>query len=781
MTTRNCACGRFDLSRCVHDSATCNGSAWPRRCARTEVGTNGPQPRLQRLRTTRRAATPSRLVLCTLLPAACVNIAAAQDVFAPPDVPIRYAAVQTEEPITIDGNLDESVWQRADPITEFVQKDPDQGRRISYATTVRVAYDDTALYVAAICHQPRDAARVQNLKRDFSYDENDLFGIAIDGFMDKRNAVVFQTTPYGSQRDMEVIDSSEFNPNWDARWSVKTRIEDDYWVAEMAIPWRNLRYPPGANQLGVIFARNIRSLNEKTSAPAVPRVFTIYRMAYEGVLEGIRTPPPTMNLQVNPYALVQRLDNADDSSTDVETGGELKWAVSQSTVLDLTVNTDFAQADVDRQVVNLDRFSVFFPERRQFFLENANVFNASVTNWIRPFFSRRIGLDGDGNPLPLDGGLRLTSRSSAQELGILAMHQPAQGRSPDSTFGVARYSRNVAGQSRLGGMVTWRHDGDLTADGVALDANENITVTIDGLWRPQQSYGVQAMVSTSHDDVSGDGIGAQVWAFYENNLVYLGLLEYFNRDYNPGIGLEILDTNYMMHSPAVSFDIRSQRLPGFIRSFNPGAEAYVFQDSDDGDLLFAYAPIRPFRVHFQNGAQIGVFVEPNWQRLEDPFFPVGIEIAAGDYDYTRYRVEIESDQSAAIAGSVEVETGDYFDGKLTTYELAARYAPSPFFEATVDVELNQISDLGVLKSDVDTELYGVNLRMALSPQLQFSTFYQRNTANDTSTWNARLAWEYRPLSYLYVVYNRNEAERLDRAFRETGEQIIAKFTYLFEA
>ncbi len=720
-------------------------------------------------------------MLCILLPATATSVAEAQDAFDPPFDPARYRATRTETPIVIDARLDESVWQRAEAISEFIQKDPAQGEAISYRTVVRIAYDEEALYVAAICDQPRDAARVQNLRRDFSYSENDLFGIAIDGFMDQRNAVVFQTTPYGSQRELEVIDSTEYNPDWDARWSVKARIEDDHWVAEMAIPWRNLRYPAGTEQLGVIFARNIRSLNERASAPAVPRVFTVYRMAYEGILEGIETPPPSTNLQFNPYALAQQTEETgSDGETDFEFGGEMKWAISQSTVLDLTLNTDFAQADVDRQVVNLDRFSVFFPERRQFFLENANVFNASVTNWIRPFFSRRIGLDTAGNPIPLDGGARLTHRSSAQELGLLAMHQPAQGPNPDSSFLVGRYSRNVAGQSRLGGMVTWRRDGALDGDGLMLAENENTTFTIDGLWRPEQTYGVQAMASVSRDDATGDGVGAQLWAFYENNFVYVGLLEYFNKDYNPGIGLEILDTNYVMHSPAVSFDFRSDWLPGPVRSFNPGVEAYVFQDSDDGDLLFGYAPIRPFRIYFQNGAQIGTFIEPNWQRLDEPFSPVGIEIAPGDYDYTRYRVEVESDQSASLAGGIEVESGDYFDGELTTYEASFRYAPSPYLEVSADYVLNQIRGLGVAQEDVDTELLGLNLRLALSPQLQFNTFYQRNTANDTSNWNARLAWEYRPLSFLYVVYNRNEDEGIDRDFRNVGEQIIAKFTYLFE-
>ncbi len=681
--------------------------------------------------------------------------------------------------MSIDGALDESVWRRARPITEFLQKDPDQGAPASYRTEVRVAYDASALYVAAICYQPRELLRVQNLNRDFDFGENDLFGLAIDGFLDQRNAVVFQTSPFGSQRDLEVIDSNEFNSDWNARWDVRTRIHEDHWVAEMAIPWRNLRYPDGADRLGIIFARNIRHRNERTSAPAVPRAFTIYRMAYEGELIGLSTPRPEANIQINPYALVDQSDSAGTSNSDLEGGGELKWAVSQDTVLDVTVNTDFAQAEVDRQVVNLERFSVFFPERRQFFLENANLFNPSVTNWIRPFFSRRIGLDSAGQPIPLDGGLRLTRRSSAQELGVLAMSQQASGDNPAAVFGVARYSRNVSGQSRFGGMLTWRRDESLVTDAGLLPSNDNYTYTLDGLWRPNQTIGVHAMVSASNDDVAGDGFGSQLWAYFENNWLYVGLLEYFNKDYEPGVGLEILDTNYVMHSPAVSFDLRSERLPAQIRSFNPGIEAYIFQSSDDGDLLFAYAPIRPFRIYFQNAAQIGLFVEPNWQRLDEPFLPAGIEIAPGDYDYTRYRIELSSDQSASLSGGLNVETGDYFDGELTTYTLSARYAPLPHVELSADYEINEIQSLGILQEDETTRLLGMSLRLALNPRLQFSAFYQQNSVDDRSNWNVRLAWEYRPLSYLYLVYNRNE---IDGMLPPQGlsEQLIAKFTYLFE-
>jgi hypothetical protein len=705
----------------------------------------------------------------------------AQEVFDPPFDPPTFHATHASGSIVIDGVLSEGTWQSAPAITEFVQKEPVQQADPSYATEVRLAYDENALYIAAICFQPRSATRVQNLRRDFSFEENDLFGIAIDGFLDQRSAVVFQTTPYGNQRDLEIIDVSDSNLNWDARWSVRTRIYEDRWVAEIAIPWRILRYPDGADRMGVIFARNIRSLNEEASFPAVPRAFSIHRMAYAGELQGFETPAPRPNLQVNPYALSERRSEtgAADQSNN-EAGGELKWAISPSTVLDLTVNTDFAQADVDRQVINLNRFSVFFPERRQFFLENATIFTASVTEWIRPFFSRRIGLDDFGSPIPLDGGLRLTSRSSTQQLGLLAMRQPAMGSNPASNFGVARYSRNIAGQSRLGGMLTYRQDDAFSVGNTVQNENRNTTFTIDGLWQPAQSFGIQGMVSTSADTASGDGLGAQLWAFYNSNRISLSTLNYYSKDYNPGMGLELLDTNYVMNSLISNFDLRLEALPNNIRSFNPGASAFVFRSSDDGDLLFAYAPIRPFRLRFQSGAQVDFTVEPNWQRLEEPFSPAGIEIGPDDYEYTRYRVSAGTDQSATFAMNASIETGDYFDGKLTSYSMSGKFVPMPQIELSADAQVIEIESLGIAAEDKTTRLYRVNARFAMNPQLQVTGFYQWDDLARRSAWNFRLSWEYRPLSYLYVVYNKNERDGLAQSDRFSQDQIVVKATYLFQ-
>ena len=725
--------------------------------------------------------TRSAVYLSTLL--AAVRAAPAAEVFDPPTEAPSYEVSRAETPPTIDGRLDEALWQRIVPITGLVQREPNQGESASFRTEIRIAFDSHALYIGARCEQPRETLRIQNLRRDFESGQSDSLGFAIDGFLDQRNAVVFELTPGGNQRDLEVLDGSTENVDWNVRWRGRTSIDENGWQAELAIPWRNLRYRPGTEELGLVITRNIRHRNEMLSNPPVPRAVSAYRMAYAARLTGLAVPASGRNLALNPYLLYSREDEAGaPPNDDVEAGGELKWAISPGTVLDLTVNTDFAQAEVDRQVVNLDRFSVFFPERRQFFLENANLFNASVTRWIQPFFSRRIGLDGNGRPIPITGGLRLTSRTERRELAALAMHQEELGNSPAATFAVARYALNLGEQSRIGGMVTHRSDERL-GGAAGRPANANTTVTLDGTWRPNQTFGVKSMVSYSHDEALGEGWGGQLWMFYENSFMYAGLLEYYNRDYEPGVGLEILDTNYMMHSPALSFDLRPERLPDVVRSFDPGFSAFIFRSSDNGDLLFGYAPIRPLSFQFQNGGQVRLIVEPNRQRLDTPFFPAGVEVAPGRYDYLRYRVSGSSDPSARLSFSSSVETGEYFDGDLTTWDLSLRYAPKPSFEITAAGEVNQIRGLGTEEIDRDARLYDLDLTYAWSPRLQLSAFGQYNSLSERTRWNARFAWELRPLSYLYLVYTGDRPDDgidPNGRFNPGGEQVILKLSYLLD-
>lgn len=711
---------------------------------------------------------------------------ALQETFDPPKEPLIIAANRATGVIRLDGVPDESAWLAAQPYDGFIQYEPDQGSAPTRYTEVRVLYDEKNLYISAfnaMLHGKRDI-RVQNLQRDFDYDQNDLFGVAIDGFLDKRNAMVFQCNPYGAQRELLALDGTNFNREWDGLWRVRTHLTDSGWFAEMALPWKTLRYPNDCRELGIIFIRNIRKNNENLTLPAQPRAYAPYRMAYAARLQNIEPPPPSFNLLFNPYALVDVQDRklVDQSSAEssVKAGGELKWAASPTTVLDLTYNTDFAQVDVDRQVVNLTRFSVFFPERRQFFLEAAEVYTNRAWSTLQPFFSRRIGLDENGNPIPIEAGARLTHRSSKHTVGALAIRQQADEKNTPVNFMVARYTRNFSTQSRVGGMLTHRVDeADSSGQGI-----HNTTVTADGFFRPSQKIDVYWILSGSQSNgrISDRGFSGALWASLNTNTIYFGHIQaIISEGYNPRSGF-VDDTNYMVTSPAVTWKWRPEWRPSFARQFNPGIVLYLYNRHSDMAFREAFISVQPIGIDFQNGGQLFYRIIPNWQNLFETFYPLGIAISPGQYEYLRHRLAYSTDFSRKVAGEFAYATGGYFNGQLNTFTVNGRVAPHPRLACTVSYEYNEINKLGVNAVNRDTHLAGVTMRLALNPRVQLISFYQYNTAASRSTLNARFVWEYQPLSFVYLVVNDNrfdvlnpETNVLERAHNQQG---ILKITWL---
>ena len=708
------------------------------------------------------------------------------DIFPPPEVPLKIQAIRTSEPIKIDGVLNEASWGNAIPVTDFIQKDPIQGAPASMYTEARILFDGENLYVGAFCktNNGRKDIRAQNLQRDFDYFQNDMFGIIIDGFLDKRNSVSFQTNPYAAQRELLSMDAEIFNREWSALWSVRTHITDEGWYCEMAIPWKTLRYPDNCKEIGIILTRNIRVNNEFVSFPAVPRNFNVYRMPYEAVLTGIEPPPPSVNIQVNPYLLVNNTqlkegDNIIQDNTDFKVGGEVKWVMGPNSVLDLTYNTDFAQADVDRQVINLSRFSVLFPERRQFFLEGNEIYYMAAWDNLQPFFSRRIGLDNNGNPIPIEVGARFTNRSPNQSIGAIVLRQDEFANQPASNFAVGRYSKNLGGQNRIGGMATLRYD-EPNQDG---QSNYNTTVTVDGFLRPNQALNAFWMLSASKNSglENNDGYSGALWAYYSNNWIYLGLIESFvSSNYDPKVGF-IDSNNYLLTSPAFSLKLRPKWLPKFTRQFNPGITTLFYNYLDDLSFREGFASFRPLGFELQNGSNIEYTYRLNWQSLREPFSPLGIAIAAGDYSFQRHIFSYRGDFSKKIGFSTSYNFGEYFNGDLNTLTTSLRIAPLPHISLSANYEYNLIRDLGVHQESLKTNLIGTELRLSLNPRLQLITFYQYNSSNKSSTINSRLSWEYLPLSYIYVVINENREDLLNSLLepvRFQFNQNIYKLTFL---
>ncbi|UII76687.1 carbohydrate binding family 9 domain-containing protein [Flagellimonas sp. HMM57] len=708
--------------------------------------------------------------------------------FPPPDVPIKIKAFKALGKITIDGKLKETDWQSAEPITDFFRVEPVQGGSIKNKTTVRVLYDERNLYFGVLAADSlgKKGVRMQDLRRDFDNEENDVFGIQIDAQNTKQYAVSFQTTPHGNQLDLQSFNDSNTDTDWNALWTVRTQRTDEGYFAEFAIPFKSIRYDrPIAGkpvEWGITFYRLARKDFEKTVFPAIPQSFSENRMVYAAKLTGLEVPPPSANIRVEPYALYQYDENKEgdvlvDKLNEPKVGGDVKWAINPNAVLDLTINTDFAQADVDRAVNNLERFNIFFPERRQFFLENSGIWAGGGNFQVRPFFSRTIGLENTFNaaPAPLDLGARYTDRSENRTIAALAVRQRETDNSAGSTFGVARYTQNYGKENNIGAMITYRLD-DSFSD-LEISSKNNTTISIDGLIRPKSEITLSYLLSTSLDSETGDtGYSGRVFAGARTNNYYLGYVNAFVSDgYDPAMGF-VFQKDVMYHSPGGYAILRPKSLP-FVRRWDPGAFLNYYHDFEDfGNFQQSSLYIFPIYTWFKDNSFVEVSFTPTWQNINFNFAPLGLQISEGEYNYTRFLMRYNSDQSKKFSGSIQYDFGDFYNGTRNTIITGLRYAPLPQLSMTVDYEHNNINGVGTLDEDLNTDLYSASVRLALNPRVQLSTFYQYNSFDEQGRWNVRFSWEYMPLSFIYLVFNDTQTDVFDPI--QQSRQFISKITFL---
>ncbi len=708
--------------------------------------------------------------------------------FPPPEHPIEVQISKATSDIKIDGKLDETDWEKAERITDFFRREPRQGGTLKYKTEVRILYDEKNIYVGAFCSDSVgiQGVRVQDLRRDFRWGRNDLFGIALDPQNLKQYAQGFQTTPFGNQRDFQNFNGNNYDNSWNTLWSVRTQRTDNGYSVEMAIPFKSLRYnlPESGNsiELGFTLVRYARRDIEVSSFPAVPQSFTPYRMTYAAKLTGIEAPPPSTNIRLEPYALYQYNATKEDTIqidklNEPKVGFDAKWALNSKTVLDLTVNTDFAQADVDLAVNNLERFNIFFPERRQFFLENSGIWAGGAQKSIRPFFSRRIGIQGDFNATsaPIDVGARFTQRTEKKALAGLFVRQRETENAAGANFGVLRYQKNYGAESNIGFMVTHRLDDRYSE--LSLASNNNTTISLDGQMRPTSQWDIQYLLSSSIDELSGNtGYAGRLFARNDTNKYYFRwLTEYTDANYSPKMGF-VRQTNVIRHNPGGYFIWRPKKF-SWIRRWDPGMFVNYNHDATNPDS-FQQASLYIFPVYtfFKDNSFLEISTSPTWQNINFSFAPLGLEIEEGRYFYNRYLVRYNTDRSKKWSGDMGADFGRFYNGNRTTINAAARFAPIPHATLSLNYEHNAIKEVGVLRENLSTNLYTGNLRLALNPRVQLSTFYQYNSFNEQGRWNVRFSWEYKPLSFIYLVFNDTQIDAFDPV--QQNNQFISKITFL---
>jgi hypothetical protein len=712
-----------------------------------------------------------------------------QSEFSPAEKPVEYRPMYMDESIKADGKLDESIWRKVKPLFLAYQVEPFQGNQASFRTEVKIVYDHKFLYVGATLYDTigRNNFRAPNLKRDYEFLENDLFGIALDGFSDKRNALVLQSNAYGAQRDLLSFDDRQFDIDWDGLYRVRTQRSDTAWVAEFAIPWQTLRYPntqTGESQdWGINFFRVRRSSNELSVWSPHPRAMSALRMDYAGILRGIIPPPPTKtNIRFVPYLLHDTKKTAgteigNTSSNQFKLGGEVKWAISPTSILDLTFNTDFAQADVDRQVNNISRFSVFFPERRQFFLENASLFSNGLapvdevvggSMYIQPFFSRRIGLDANAQAIPITAGSRFVYRSEKRNIGLIAMRQGLGDGDVFTNFGVARYSENLGQNSRLGGLVTMKQS----------PSGQQTTSSIDGFVRFNDLLSFSGMASTTQDTKTNQfGFSEYTqFIFRSNKNTIYWTQTIVSENYDPAMGF-VARRNVLSNSQGIDFNIRKAWLPKFIRNWGPGVYTELYHSLKTGKLVEQRILTGPLWLNLQNGGTIGTYIESSVQNLEEPFRPVGIQISPGSFRYTRGGFVLANDPSAKYFFSMNYDVGGYYNGNLRFLDLKTRLAPIPHVNIGLTFNRSNFSNVGDFQVSKQVDLLLLETRFAINPRVQLIGFYQKNTTDNLNAINLRFAWEYQPLSYVYLVFNQSDFSGGDLTQQKT-RAFLTKLSFL---
>jgi hypothetical protein len=718
-------------------------------------------------------------------------LAQSSEIFKPDSIRKEIIAVAISSSLHIDGILNEPEWSMAGPSPQFTQIEPYQGSAPQFETEIKVLYNRQYLYLGAILKDSlgKKSIRATDFKRDFDYLAHDLVNIAFDGFNDNRNAMCFATNAYGVQRDYLSFDDLYFDFDWDGLWKVRTSRTDTGWCAEIQIPWQTLRYKKSNDSLqswGMNIYRNRRLSNEITALSAFPRVFSASRMAYAGVLKNLQPPPPKANIRLQPYLLqsVNRYHGFDPAikakNAKLKFGGDIKWAINPNTILDVTANTDFAQADADLQVNNISRFSVFFPERRQFFLENASLFSPGIQQYadnsggamhLRPFFSRLIGLDADGSPIPIIAGARFVKRSFKQNYGAIIMRQKENENNPATNFFVGRYSRNFGEQNRVGGLFTVKNNSTGT----------NAEGTLDGFFRLSQSQSINAIGSFSNTSNSGQqGFGGIVQYMNATNHRKIWVTQsVVSKNFDPQMGF-VSRKDVIGNTPGMNWYYRGKLLPfkKVIRAFEPGFTPEFYWQASTGKFIESSLYFWPMWINFQNGAYFGYSITPYFQRLTEYFQPLGVNIAPGKYHYWNQAIAYTTDPSKFISIAGSYKWGEYFNGRAKSGDWKLQFAPVPHISILAQFNRNHFINVGEVKERKTIDLYIVQGRFAINPRLQLIGFYQKNSLDKSQSYNIRFAWEYKPLSYVYLIYNHGQASDILSPAKQFEDHVVAKISYL---
>ncbi len=705
----------------------------------------------------------------------------------PPDNPgsRRIQVHHINEEIKIDGLLTESAWSLAQPASNFLQREPSEGMPASEKTDVLVLFDDKNLYlgIRAFDSEPGQI-NARELVRDATFDNDDKIDILLDTYRDRRNAFRFTVNPLGTQQDALITDEGrDVNLSWDASWISSGKIDPHGWTVEIAIPLPTLRFTEGEDTWGFNSARIIRRKNEENLWTSWQRSFGLERVSQAGELVGVGEIKRRRLYEVKPYGsggwrqgVPQVGAPGFDAGLQGKIGVEVaKVGITPSLTAEFTANPDFGQAEVDNQVVNLSRFSVFFPEKRDFFLENSGIFLFGRAGANQLFFTRRIGLTGRGAPVSIDYGAKITGKVGPYNVGFLQVQTRKLGDStslfhvPRAQFTVARVKRDIFERSSIGAMFVNRQ-GAISSRG----SRYNRAAGVDAEFNLSDHYQVRAfLMGTATPGISSSFLSGRIDSRFENDLFqFITVYEDIGSNFNPEVGFVQRNAIRQYYSQ-VAYTPRPKFIP-YVRQMEFETQLEYYEDRS-GHLATRRREVS-WDTQFKNSASFSYRpVEDVTDVLKEPFeIRPGIVIPAGTYRFNRPRIEIASDSSKRIVLTGEYEWGGFYSGKRDEISGEITFRPNAHLLFEVSDSFNKVR---LPQGNFTTNLLVGRVNYNFSRRLLTSALMQLNSAARISALNVRLRYIYRPNSDFFIIYNQSSGTGLERPSYSLQIKLTRDFTF----
>ena len=745
---------------------------------------------LKRCATLKRYTTRLKPVLVVCAVMASMPAARADAQGAPAAVPGVMVAIPlgTDERIDLDGRLEESVWSRAAPAADFVQLDPDNGAPATEKTEVRIVFNRERLYIGVTCFDSNPAGiRGKQLLRDADLGSDDRFMWSIDTYLNGRTGYYFETNPVGVLGDGLLAQGDSgptaaggtVNRQWDGIWIARVARSDTGWTAEIELPFRTLNFDPHGTAWGINFQRTVRRTNEESIWTGSARNQGLLRMTNAGRVTGLTGISQGAGLDLKPHAVaaVASAPGRGRPATigERDAGIDIFYSLTPGLRANVTVNTDFAETEVDQRQVNLTRFPLFFPEKREFFLEGSGFFDFAREpgNQVEPFFSRRIGLDANGSPQKIDVGLKLTGQIGGQDVGLLQVRTGDDGTAVGEDFTVFRVRRRILSQSYAGMLYTRR-------DARAAGSTDLNTLGFDFNLGTSKFRGAQNLETSGFWLWNTNPLGTG------QNLTYGVRLNYPNDVlswrvswrtvqpfYNPAVGFN-QRSGYRRVFPVIRFSPRpiTHR---YIRRFAWEAQTEVLTDMHN-DLLLRRVNLNVLQVRMHAGDEVQLFVTPQRERLETPFqIYQGIVLPVGsEYSFTRHRVVAATASQRILAVRADYENGGFYSGRRrgTTVNLTVR--PRPGILASIESEWNR---LHLAEGAFSTRVFRSIVNAQFSPWISVGNNLQYDTVTRVLGWQGRFRWILRPGNDFYIVYSHNWWESTPGTRSTLDRRGVTKFVY----